>query len=76
MYEDFYNLKNCSHHAKVGKKTCKIQKYCPHMFANLEEVGQLEGDKLVCPLHGWKFDLKTGNCLNKEGYKLKVIHDD
>tara|TARA_R110002012_G_C11672212_1_gene613180 strand:+ start:4129 stop:5661 length:1533 start_codon:yes stop_codon:yes gene_type:complete len=61
---------------KVGKKTCKIQKYCPHMFANLEEVGQLEGDKLVCPLHGWKFDLKTGNCLNKEGYKLKVIHDD
>ncbi len=34
---------------------------CPHAGASLAS-GWLDGDQLVCPLHGWEFDLDTGTC--------------
>jgi nitrite reductase/ring-hydroxylating ferredoxin subunit len=30
--------------------------FCPHLGAHLGHGGTLEGDCLVCPFHGWKFD--------------------
>ena len=35
---------------------------CKHMDALLSE-GPIEGDILVCPLHGWEFDIRTGKCV-------------
>ncbi len=37
---------------------------CPHRGGPLGP-GWIEGEKctVVCPLHGWEFDLKTGACL-------------
>ncbi len=32
---------------------------CTHAFAYLSEGG-MEGDKIVCPLHGARFDIRTG----------------
>ncbi|MEJ7871262.1 MAG: non-heme iron oxygenase ferredoxin subunit [Rubrobacteraceae bacterium] len=32
---------------------------CTHQFVDLSEGG-LEGDQIKCPLHGAKFDVKTG----------------
>lgn len=32
---------------------------CTHQFAHLSEGG-LEGDRITCPLHGAKFDVRTG----------------
>jgi nitrite reductase/ring-hydroxylating ferredoxin subunit len=32
---------------------------CTHQFTHLSEGG-LEGDKIKCPLHGAKFDVRTG----------------
>jgi nitrite reductase/ring-hydroxylating ferredoxin subunit len=29
--------------------------YCPHLGAHLGHGGQVEGDDLVCPFHGWRF---------------------
>ena len=55
-----------------GKKI-KVQKYCPHMLADLEEIGYIDKEEnFVCPLHGWKFDLSTGKCLNNENTCLKI----
>jgi nitrite reductase/ring-hydroxylating ferredoxin subunit len=36
-------------------------------------MGWLEGDEVVCPLHGYKFDLKTGACSTNAKLKAKVF---
>mgnify|MGYP003112357921 CR=1 FL=1 len=55
-----------------GKKY-KVQKYCPHMLADLESMGFVdENDNLVCPLHNWKFNLETGECKNSSKRMLCV----
>lgn len=58
-----------------GKKI-QIQKYCPHMFANLEGIGFIDkNDNFVCPLHGWKFSLnKNGECTSNKDFCLKIKH--
>lgn len=59
-----------------GKKY-EVQKYCPHMYANLEEIGYIDEEKnMVCPLHGWKFNIETGKCLDKEDYCIKIKEVD
>src|SRR5436190_7618441 len=35
---------------------------CPHRGGPLG-AGCLEGSHVICPLHGWEFDVKTGLCL-------------
>jgi UDP-MurNAc hydroxylase len=49
-----------------------VQRYCPHRQADLAEFGVVEGDHIVCTLHGWKFSTKDGACLNAEDRKLSV----
>jgi len=34
---------------------------CPHAGASLGE-GMLDGDFLVCPLHAYAYDVRTGDC--------------
>jgi len=58
--------------AEVNGKKKKIQKYCPHKFVDLEKCGVVEGNKIICPLHSWKFDLDSGNCLTSDKYKLRI----
>ena len=36
-----------------------LDNLCPHKGAALS-LGMIEGDCVVCPQHGWKFDLATG----------------
>lgn len=36
--------------------------FCPHLGAHLGHGGSVEGDNLVCPFHGWKFDAEGANC--------------
>jgi UDP-MurNAc hydroxylase len=40
-----------------------IQRRCPHLRADLGRFGQTDGGMLTCTMHGWQFDLSTGNCL-------------
>jgi UDP-MurNAc hydroxylase len=49
-----------------------MQRYCPHRKADLSEFGVIEGDQVVCTLHGWKFKLSDGKCLNADDHKLSV----
>ena len=49
-----------------------LQRYCPHRKADLSEFGVIEGDHVVCTLHGWKFQLSDGACLNADDHKLSV----
>jgi nitrite reductase/ring-hydroxylating ferredoxin subunit len=39
-----------------------VQNICTHAYAKLDE-GRLRGHRLICPLHGASFDVRTGAVL-------------
>jgi nitrite reductase/ring-hydroxylating ferredoxin subunit len=43
---------------------------CPHAQWRLSD-GELVGDLLECPGHGWEFVATTGRCVNVPAYCLK-----
>ncbi|HKU47929.1 MAG TPA: Rieske 2Fe-2S domain-containing protein [Burkholderiales bacterium] len=43
---------------------------CPHRGAMLVD-GELAGELIVCPLHHFKFNLKTGRCVMPKHLKLR-----
>ena len=55
---------------RIGDHVC--ERLCPHRRADLAVFGEIDGDHLVCTLHGWKFDLETGECLNAANRKLVI----
>ncbi|MFO0984607.1 MAG: Rieske 2Fe-2S domain-containing protein [Planctomycetota bacterium] len=51
---------------------------CPHQGSSLSE-GQLHGSMLVCPSHGWAFDVRTGRSRSALGhgtraYRARVVN--
>ena len=53
---------------------------CPHEDGPLAE-GWLEGDVVVCPWHGFDFELSSGRCRVDEAlsitiYSVRVVGDD
>lgn len=49
-----------------------MQRKCPHRSADLSQFGVIEGDYVVCTLHGWKFRTSDGSCLNAEDRSLSI----
>jgi ferredoxin-nitrite reductase len=49
-----------------------IQNNCPHEGGQLSK-GRIEDGEVVCPLHGYRFDLKTGACSTNPKLKAKVF---
>lgn len=47
-----------------------LDAYCPHLGAHLGVGGRVEGDRVVCPFHSWKFDC-SGKCVDVP-YATKV----
>ena len=47
--------------SRVGGMLYAIDNTCPHAGAALSD-GDLDGRNLLCPDHGWSFDLATGAC--------------
>ncbi len=47
---------------EVQGRRVAAQAECPHRVGPLAD-GLLGGTTLVCPLHAWKFDLRTGEAL-------------
>ena len=42
---------------------------CPHALGTLGE-GEVDGAVIRCPWHGYRFDLRTGRCLDARGLRL------
>jgi nitrite reductase (NADH) small subunit len=60
-----------------GGRFYAVSPTCPHEDGPLAE-GWLEGDTVVCPWHGFTFDLTTGACRVDEGlsvtaYRVRVV---
>ena len=43
---------------------------CPHQVTNIPHLA-LEGKQLTCPKHQWKFDVTTGQCVEKGNRPLR-----
>ena len=50
----------------------EVQRRCPHRNADLSVFGEIDGDNLVCTLHGWKFSLKDGHCRNAAEHSIRI----
>ena len=57
-----------------------VHNICPHAGGPLSEGGIREG-QVICPWHGWEFNLRTGACafnpvIKVPVFKVKVEDDD
>jgi nitrite reductase/ring-hydroxylating ferredoxin subunit len=57
---------------KRAGELCAIENICPHEGGQLSK-GWIEGAEAVCPLHGYRFDLKTGACSSDSNLKAKTF---
>jgi len=46
---------------KVDGVVHALSNICPHQKTHLIHEGFIDNGKVACPVHGWTFDLKTGN---------------
>ena len=49
-----------------GEEVLAIGDGCPHQGGSLCE-GWVEGEIVICPVHGWEFDMQTGACMTVPG---------
>ncbi|MBZ0200132.1 MAG: nitrite reductase (NAD(P)H) small subunit [Ignavibacteriaceae bacterium] len=65
---------------KVEKKIYALGNICPHRHSALIYDGFIEDDCVVCPLHGWKFNLKDGKMptgtTGLSSYEIKIFNDE
>src|SRR3982751_5816368 len=61
----------------VGGEYYAIENFCPHKGAPLAD-GHLSAHAIECDWHGWRFDLRTGECLTNSGAveTYEVVIDD
>lgn len=55
-----------------------VENFCPHKAYPLAD-SRLYGNIVECDLHGWRFDVRTGECLTKKGCSIEsyeVIVED
>ncbi len=65
---------------KVEGEIYALSNICPHQHTALIYDGFIEEGCVVCPAHGWMFNLKTGKMkTGRKGldvYPVKIINDD
>jgi nitrite reductase (NADH) small subunit len=57
--------------AKVNGSYSAMDNVCPHRGGPLGQ-GMVEGNKVVCPWHGWAWDVKTGVAEQDPSMKVAV----
>jgi len=45
---------------KINSEVFAVSNICPHQQTHLIYDGFVEDEFVVCPAHGWKFNLRTG----------------
>ena len=60
--------------ARAGETFYAFDDNCTHAHVMLSR-GELEGNEVVCPLHGARFDVKTGEALTPPAVKPVRTHE-
>lgn len=62
---------------KVDGKIYALSNVCPHQHTTVIFDGYIEDGCVVCPVHGWMFDLKTGKLPSSnaglDAFPVKVL---
>lgn len=65
---------------KVDGKIYALNNVCPHQHSAIIYDGFIEDCKVICPAHGWEFNLTDGKLGNDrkglDTYEVKLIDDD
>jgi nitrite reductase (NADH) small subunit len=54
---------------RQGDDVKALLERCPHANGPMGK-GWIEDGEAVCPLHHWRFDLKSGRCTSVSGFSL------
>lgn len=57
---------------RKGSRVYAVGYSCPHMGASLSD-GYIDGRTVICPWHGWMFDLETGESPFDEDARVPVF---
>jgi len=64
---------------KINSEIFAVSNVCPHQQTHLIFDGFIEDEFVVCPAHGWKFNLRTGKkdsgSNGLQVYAVKVVDD-
>ena len=58
----------------VEGKLYVLSNSCTHRGGPLDE-GELDGNAVICPLHGGQFDVRTGKAISPPPTKVLVVYD-
>ena len=64
---------NQSFSARVSGQVYAVSNLCPHEYCALQG-GVLAGYVVMCPCHGWKFDLRNGQYQEIPQVKLECYN--
>jgi len=67
--------------ARVKGELCAIDRVCPHEGGRISDGPLLDGEHVLCPLHNYRFDPKTGeavgvSCKKAKTYKVREKDGD
>ena len=54
----------------IGGKFSAIENFCPHKGYPLAD-SRIYGGSVECDLHGWRFDVSSGECFTKKDCSLE-----
>lgn len=64
---------------KINNEVFALSNICPHQQTHLIYDGFIEEEFVICPAHGWKFNLRTGKkstgSNGLDSYPVRVIDD-
>lgn len=65
---------------KVDDKIFALSNICPHQHTKIIYDGVVEDGCVVCPAHGWMFNLKTGKqptgARGLDSFPIKILNDE
>ncbi len=65
---------------KIDSEVFALSNICPHKLSALIYDGMIEDGCVVCPVHGWMFNLKTGKrpdgAQGLDSFPIKLINDE
>lgn len=61
---------------KINGEISVLSNICPHQKSAIIYDGIIEDEKIICPAHGWEFNIKTGCYLDGrhglDSYEKKI----
>jgi len=57
---------------RCGNQLHALENRCPHAAGSLAD-GTVDGDEVICPLHGYRFNIRTGACSTDPALRAKPV---